>query len=212
MGIMLKILQDKLPQSLLSYMSFRISFQETLERIALARQMHEDTTCGFGFLTEVPFLKNVPPHVQLDLLASTWSKHISDENFEANLVDESVIYSCCETSARLVESKDELIPSFLKGGPLEAAVNMDHMLASELRGLHLNLSNNGEFLMISQFEDMHPDEARKTKAKFGISEDRLEIMFETLGRWQMSPDFLQNLSQLFTGREILRIVAVLGVK
>ncbi len=209
---MLKILQDKLPQSLLSYLSFRISFQETLERIALARQMHEDTTFGFGYLTEVPFFKAVPPHVQLDMLASTWAKHISSENFEANLADESVIYSCCETSARMVESQDELISSYLKGGPLDASVNLDHMLASELRGLHLNLSNNGEFLMISQFEDMHPDEARKTKKEFGMNEERLDIMFDTLGRWQMSSDFLQNLSHLFTGREILRIVTVLGVK
>lgn len=209
---MLKILQDKLPQSLLSYLAFRLSFQETLERIALARQMHEDTTSGFGFLTEVPFLKAVPPHVQLDLLAATWSKHISDRNFEANLVDESVIYACCETSARLVEAQDELIPSYLKGGPLEANVTPDRSFAPELRGLHLNLSNNGEFLMISQFEDMHPDEAAETKKKFGICEDRLEIMFETLGRWQMSPDFLQNLTELFTGREILKIVTVLGVK
>ena len=41
--------------------------------------------------------------------------------------------------------------------------------------------------MISQFEDMPPDEAAESKRQFGLDDDRFEVMFEVLGRWAMSP-------------------------
>ena len=110
----------------------------------------------FGFLTEVPFLRAVPPHVQLDLLAETWCKHASTEKFVANLVDESVIYAACETSARIVEQEPHVITRYLAGGPQQVSPKADSLLAGELRALHLNLASDGDFLMISQFEDMPP--------------------------------------------------------
>ena len=90
---MLAICTDTLPQTCLSYLAFRLSFLETLERIAMARQIGDDELDCFGYLTEVPFLRSVPPHVQLDLLAETWSKHVACERIDADLVDEAVIYT-----------------------------------------------------------------------------------------------------------------------
>ena len=209
---MLTISTDTLPQSCLSYLAFRIALHETLERIALAVQVGEDAHECYGFLTEVPFLRTVPAHVQLDLLAETWTKHMAPESFTANLVDESIVYAACETAARIVEEEPEEIERFLDGGPLDVQVAVDDSLASELRGLHLNLSNEGDFLMISQFEDLPPAEARKLKREFGIEESRLDAMFDVLGRWSISPDFLSNLSGLLTGQEVLQAVAVFGVK
>jgi len=207
---MLTISTDTLPQSCLSYVAFRVSFLETLERISLAQQVGSYGTDSFGFLTEVPFLRTVAPHVQLDLLAETWSKHVANVPVEATLLDESVVYAVCETSSRLVENEPETIDRFLEGGPLDVDLTVDHFLAPELRGLHLNLSNEGDFLMISQFEDMLPAEARRLKKKFGLSEERLETMFEILGRWTMSADFLNYLEGLLTGKEIVRAVMILA--
>ena len=105
MEFMLAIQTDTLPQTGLSYFAFRIAFQETLERICLAQQVGNYTAECFGFLTEVPFLRAVPPHVQLDLIAETWCKHASTEKFVANLVDESVIwgeYFFCEALERVL--------------------------------------------------------------------------------------------------------------
>jgi len=212
MEFMLNICTDTLPQTCLSYLAFRVSFFETIERIALARQMDEDTADCFGFLTEVPFLRGVPPHVQLDLLAETWHKHVAAERFDATLVDESIVYASCETAARLVEEDKETYLSFLDGGPLDVEMAPDEYLASELRNLHLNLSNEGDFLLISQFEDMLPDEAREMKAKFGLKQGRLEPMFDVLGRWSMTADFLMNLTGLLTKREIVDSAWKLGVR
>ncbi|QDT62850.1 hypothetical protein [Calycomorphotria hydatis] len=209
---MLTISNDTLPQTCLSYLAFRIAFKETLERIALSDQMGGDPHDKFGFLTEVPFLASVPAHVQIDLLGATWAKHLSQESQPADLVDEAVIYSVCETSARIVEQEPDTVHNYLAGGPLDVTVPVDHFLATELRALHLNLSNEGDFLLISQFEDMEPEEAKRLKQKFGLDEERTEALFEVLKRYHLSADFLGNLTGMLTGREILTVVKILGVK
>jgi hypothetical protein len=208
---MLAIQTDTLPQTGLSYFAFRIAFQETLERICLAQQIGNYTAECFGFLTEVPFLRAVPPHVQLDLLAETWRKHASEEKFVADLLDESVIYAVCETSARIVEQEPHVVARFLAGGPEPVTLKVDHSLAAELRALHLNLASDGDFLMISQFEDMPPDEAAESKRQFGLDDNRFEVMFDALGRWTMSAGFLGDLCGLMTKEEIVRTALELGV-
>lgn len=212
MGFMLAICTDTLPQTCLTYLAFRLSFRETLERIALAQQMGDDAENCFGYLTEVPFLRSVPPHVQLDLLAETWSKHVSSERFEGDLVDESVIYAVCETAAQIVEAAPDDVARYLRGGPQRVNVTPDHSLASELRSLHLDLENEGDFLLISQFEDMKPDEARLLKRKFRLDPKKIEALFDVLGRWNVSPKFAGNLSGLLSEREIPRATSFLGVK
>jgi hypothetical protein len=208
---MLAIQTDTLPQTGLSYFAFRIAFQDTLERICLAQQVGNYTAECFGFLTEVPFLRCVPPHVQLDLLAETWRKHVSDEKIEATLLDEGVIYAVCETSARIVEQEPHVIDRYLAGGPQTVDLKFDHLLAAELRALHLNLASDGDFLMISQFEDMSPTDAAESKKQFGLDPERFEILFDALGRWSMSISFLSNLCGLMTKQEIVRTALELGV-
>lgn len=209
--IMLAIAKDSLPQTCLSYLAFRVAFQETLERIALGRQVGDEIDLEpFGYLTEVPFLKSVPPHVQLDLLVETWQKHVSKETVEATLVDESVVYAVCETAARIVESDPEAVQRFIAEGPLDVVVDVDHFLASELRNLHLSLSNDGDFLLISQFEDMRPEEADRLKSQFNLNEQTLEPMFEVLGWWYISADFMKNLDGLLADHEIVRAVTIIS--
>jgi hypothetical protein len=209
---MLAICTDTLPQTPSSYLAFRVSFLETLERIAMARQIGDDEMDCFGYLTEVPFLRSVPPQVQLDLLAETWSKHVAQERLDANLVDESVVYAVCETAAQVVEAVPEEIERYLERGPMNVSVIADHALASELRCLHLDLENEGDFLLISQFEDMKPDESRLLKRKFRLDEKKLDALFDVLGRWNVSPRFADNLSGLLSKREIPRAMSFLGVK
>lgn len=210
MDFMLTISKDTLPQSSLSYIAFRVSFLDTLERMSLAQQMGAHEAECLGFLTEVPFLRATAPHVQLDALAETWCKHMDDKPFDATLVDESVVYAVCETASRIVENDPETLDRLLTGGPLDVDVTLDHMLASELRSLHLNLSNEGDFLMVSQFEDMPPEDAARLKQKFDIDEAALEPLFDLLGHWLMSVDFIPNLAGLLTGREIVKAVKLLA--
>lgn len=206
---MLSIASEILPQTGLSYTAFRLAFSETLERLTLSRQLGELPE-GFGFLTEVPFLKAVPPRVQLDLLAETWAKHSGVFPVAATLVDESVIYAICETSSRLIAGDPATAKRYLQRGPVKSQPKLDVKLAGEIRSLHTRLSNAGDFLLISQFEDMHPDEARKLKREFRMDEARLDDLFDVLGRWHASPDFHKHLAGLLTPREIARTSIMLG--
>lgn len=207
---MLKIATNTLPRSVLSYIAFRLAFQETLERIELAQQMDEPAE-GFGYLTEVPFLSAVPPHVQLDLLAWTWSRHVATEPFQADLVDESVIYAACETAARLVEEQPVEVAWWLAGGPVRVPVQPDSLLANGLRSLHTNLPSEGDFLLVSQFEDLPPEDSLRVKQKFGVDPVRLECLFDVLSRWHMSEEFPKRLEGLFGIREVARINATLHI-
>ena len=181
---MLNIDGDSLPGSDLTYLAFRVSFQETLERIVLSRQVNEGNGV-FGYLTEVPFLRGVAPHVQLALLAECWRRH-------------------CETAARISEDEPTVITHSLITGPRTTRVKVDAFLPGELRNLHLKLANEGDFLLISQFEDMQPDDARELKKQFGLDETRFEDMFDALGRWSVEPGMGLSLEGLLTEREIVR--------
>jgi len=207
---MLQIATDILPQSCLSYVAFRVAFQDTLERISLAHQVGEYHSGGFGYLSEVPFLKAVAPHVQLDLLAETWAKHVSAEPISATLVDESVVYAACETAAGIAEKAPADFARHLTGGPLEVDVVADDTLAAELRQLHLDMPSDEGFLLISQFEDLPPDVARERKREFGLSDETLEPMHEVLGLWTMSADFINRLQSLLSNTEIVHTVKELG--
>jgi hypothetical protein len=200
---MLRIDDDFLPGSDLTYLAFRVSFQETLERIVLSRQVNDGNGL-FGYLTEVPFLRGVAPHVQLDLLADCWQRHVSKREFEATLIDESIIYAVCETAARIAEDEPTVITHALITGPRTTRIKIDAFLPGELRNLHLRLANEGDFLLISQFEDMQPDDARELKMQFGLDESRLEEMFEVLGRWAVEAGMAASLKGLLTEREIVR--------
>lgn len=200
---MLRISDDRLPKNDLTYLAFRVAFQETLERIVLSRQV-DDGNEIYGFLTEVPFLRTVAPHVQLDLLATTWSKHSSRKRFDATLIDESIVYAVCETAARVAEEDPTIITHCLLTGPRPAKVEIDSFLAGELRNMHLSLANEGDFLLISQFEDIDPDDAHDLKQQFNLDKDRLDDMFDVLGRWQVEPNLTDRMDGLLTERETVR--------
>lgn len=206
---MLLISGDKLPATGLTYIAFRASFLDTLERIVLSRQF-EDTNENFGYLIEVPFFRGVPPHVQLDLLADTWHKHSSLEVHIASLIDESVVYAVCETAARTAEEDPNVITHSMITGPRETNVEVDSFLPGEFRNLHLSLANEGDFLLASQFEDMNPIEAFELKMQFQMDLTRMEEMFEVLSRWRVQPDLQNRLAGLLTEREQVRVGYVIG--
>ena len=206
---MLKISTTPLPQSLLSYVAFRVAFRETFERLSLHKRSTLDAVEAYGYLGEVPFLREVPPQVQLDLLASTWHRHVSRETHAADLVDESVIYAVCEAAARLVEQDPDAFVNQMRGGPVDMAVPVDSYLARELRLLYLELPNDADFLLISQFLDLEPTEALQHKIDMGIDPARMEVLFDVLGRWHVSPQFPARLRGLLTESEVASVTTIM---
>jgi hypothetical protein len=206
---MLKISQSSLPQSLLSYVAFRVAFRATFERLLVHRRHSGDVGDATGYLAEVPFLREVPLQVQLDLLADTWQRHLSRETHTATLIDESIIYAACEFATRLLERDPELFLNQMRGGPIELSVPVDAQLGRELRLLYLELPNDGDFLLVSQFLDLEPTESARQKIEMGINPRRLDAMFEQLGRWHVSPQIATRLTGLLTDAERAAVMAEL---
>lgn len=212
MCTMLNICSDLLPQSELTYIAFRVACCETLERVAMAEQMNLACERTVGFLAEVPFLKSIPPQVQVDLLAETWNRHCQRDEVAATLVDESVVYSACETAARMAASDPATVRRLLSRGPRRLRTPVNDTLAQAIQALHLNLANEGDFLLISQFQDIPPDEARPLKRKFGLSASACEPMFEVLGRWHVSPRFAMHAVGLLTSDEVDHAVGLFRMR
>lgn len=201
---MLKICETAVPQSLLSYVAFRVAFRQTLHWMACHAQTNEFGE-PYGYLCEIPFLREVPGHVQLDLLAFTWHRHVSKETFDADLLDESVLYAVCETAARLVDYDTTAFVNQLRGGPVDLSVPIDAGLSRDLRMLYLELPNDADFLLVSQFLDLEPAESVHQKLEMGVDPKRLEVLFDILGRWHVSPQFSQRLQGLLTDAELAQL-------
>jgi|TARA_B100000809_G_scaffold132750_1_gene130528 hypothetical protein len=207
---MLTICSDPLPRTDLTYAAFRASFHETLERLVLARQFDSDPWQNFGFLTQVPFLKSVPPQVQLDLLSETWHRHVCSETHVASLVDEAVIFAACEAGARMARVNCDEFTEVLEQGPQRLIRGVDDGLAEAMKQLHMALDCEGDFLVISQFEDLPPDEARQLKEELCLEQERLDELFAVLGRWNVTPGFAGRLEGLLSRTEIRRALQVVS--
>jgi hypothetical protein len=208
---MLKICQTPFPQSLLSYVAFRVAFRETFENLMLHRKCLSDQFAPFGYLCEVPYLQEVAPAVQLDLLASVWHKHVDRAEFQADLVEESIVYAACEMTARLVERDPELVGRRLANGPFDLTVPIDIYLARELRLLYLELPNDADFLLASQFLDLDPDAAAEQKEQMGIDPQQMNGLLDVLGRWHVSLQLPERLKGMMTEPEIARVATMLRV-
>ena len=209
--MMLTVCDTAVPQTDVAYIAFRVAFFETLERIALADQVGLTGDRCFGFLTEVPFLRSVPPQVQLDLLLETWSRHNARDRHQATLADESVIYAVCETAARIVSVEPQTARRYVRSGLREVHHDFEPQLADTLQAFHLSLPNEGDFLLLSQFQDMAPEEANPLKTKFGMSLSACDVMFEMLSRWHISREFAKNSAGLLSANELARVLITLRV-
>lgn len=206
---MLTIANDLLPTNTLCYLAFRVACLDTIERMVLARQFDIEWTDGFGYLTEVPFLRAVPPQVQLDLLAEAWHKQTRRERIAATLVDESVLFAVCETTARVAEQEPPQFRQWAAAGPRKVLLPPHRNFPRDLRRLHLSLPNEGDFLLVSQFEDIPPFEALALKAQFGLEPSKCDPLFEVLGRWHVTQGLAGRLAGLLTDHEIAQAMAMI---
>ena len=111
----------RLPQSDLAYVGFRLAVLDTLCQMDICQGLDDEDDVPFGYLIEVPFLAQVAPVVQVDLLADVWSRHRAATLHEASLLDAAVVYAAFRTASRVIHDERKLARLWLKAGPNQYA-------------------------------------------------------------------------------------------
>ena len=193
-----------LPFSEHVYIAFRIAILETEERLALANQIDLTDHTGFGYLTQVPFLRTVAPQVQLDLLLDFWNRYLEKKRFTSDYLDESIVYAVCETAANVIRSQPSIAQRMIETGPLTCPFSPTSEYAEEIQKLHLQYVGEGHFLLLSQFLDIDPEDAENMKVEYGVSEEKCESMYDAVGRWHVSHEIADRAVGLLTDSEVKR--------
>src|SRR5215469_6929273 len=94
--------QVHLSQSDLTYVGFRLAALDALCQMDICHGLDEEDGVFFGYLVEVPFLAQVAPVVQVDLLADVWRRHRDKALHEASLLDAAVVYAAFNTAGRVI--------------------------------------------------------------------------------------------------------------
>jgi hypothetical protein len=195
-----------MPQNDLAYLAFRLALQETLTDIELYRDLEEEPDVPTGYLSEVPFLEQVPLPVQVDLLAETWVKHHKPDLIEASLLDAAIVYAACETAGRIINDMPEVVVAWLKGGPRKVPPSIIKRASHRLEELFEDFWDDQDFLLIEQFQDLPPDHARQLKDMLRIPDEVIEPMYAALERWNVSANVAGNLVGLMTDAEIAEVL------
>lgn len=208
---MLQLAHAQLPQTLLSYVAFRVAFRRTWDAMVPGSPTAVFSTepDRNGYLAEVPFLRETSLAVQVEVLARTWHRHMQPEAIQADLLDEAVLYAVCEATAQCVEHEPREVHRGLMSGPMDLMIPVDLTMAGDLRQLYLQLPTEGDFLLVGQFLDMPPTEAAEWKQKLGVTEKQLEQFFDVLSQWRARPETLTHLRGLITDRERTELAATL---
>ena len=193
----------KLKNSKLLYLALRLSVEETLLWIEHFKDEYSDPPDGpYGFLIEVPFLENVAPPVQVELIASLWHRHSLKKQVDATLLDAAVLFAACETAKRIIADEPEIVRFFLKSGPLRERFRIDSRTLEGLDRLFYCFWDDLDFLSVGDLQDMPPDYVRAMRRQFTISEEEVDLLYRALERAKPSPSTYLHLRGLQTAKEI----------
>jgi hypothetical protein len=196
----------RLPQNDLAYLAFRLAVQDTLSDLELQQDLDDDLDCPLGFLSEVPFLHQVPLPVQVDLLAETWHRHCQSELIEASLLDAAIVYAACRTAARVIDDMPKVMAAYLDHAPRRVNTRLIRRATYRLADLFDDFWDDYDFLLIDDLQDLPPNEANAIKELMNIPDEWVQPMFDALERWHVSPDVAEHLAGLLTEEEIAEVM------
>jgi hypothetical protein len=123
----------RLPQNDLVYVGFRLSALETLCQMETREEL--DDSDVLGYLAEVPFLEQVAPAVQVDLLADLWRRLRDTALHEASLLDAAVVFAAFRTAGRVIRDEVSLARRWLKAGPQQVQCELGSRIHERLDNL-----------------------------------------------------------------------------
>ena len=170
----------RLPQNDLAYVAFRIALQDTLSNIELHLDLEEEPDLPVGYLTEVPFLEQVPLPVQVDLLADAWARHFKPDLIEASLLDAAIVYAACMTAGHIIDDMPEVALVMLRDGPRKVHPRIIRRASDRLEEMFEGFWDDRDFFLIEEFQGLPPDHAKRVKYLLGLTKERSRRREEAL--------------------------------
>jgi len=200
----------QLPPNDLVYFAFLSSLHETVAEIESSADFDDDEEeMPAGFLTAVPFLHPVPLCVQVELLGETWSRHSSSTRFEATLLDAAVVYSAFMVAIRIISDEPDLAEAWLADDRRELDPQILQHAPEQLDDLFDRWWDDRDFLMLEEFHDLPPEQAKSVKALMRIPDEMIQPMFDVLERGRVSTEVGEKLEELLPPKDIQHIVPIL---
>ncbi len=192
----------QLAQSDLTYVGFRLAALDTLCQMDICQDFDDEDDVIFGYLVEVPFLAQVAPVVQVDLLADVWRRHRDVALHEASLLDAAVVYAAFNTAGRVISDEPKIARLWLKAGPQQVRCKLGSRAHPSLRNLFFKFWDDVDFLSVDELQELTPEHARAVREMMRLQDGEFEQMEEVLMRCRAFPAVLTNLEGVLTGAEI----------
>jgi hypothetical protein len=129
---------------------------------------------------------------------------LQEYRHEASLLDAAVIYGAFREAARLVVDTPDLAELNLRDGPRAVNRQVLHRTSEWLQSMFYSFWEVEDFLCLSSLQDAPPGRADfdLLKQHLGLTAERMEPLYEVLGRAHVSPAIAENLTGLLTDEEI----------
>ncbi len=192
----------QLKNSQLTYVAFRLAALHTFER--LKEPAIVGGTPDYGYLSELPLIRETAPQVQLELLAETWKKGCSARLYPPTIVDECVLHSAFERAVRVILTEPPAAKRFLTSG--SRPFNSDELtwLPVRLRTLQLTLPLPSS---VHAAQPVQPIESGRAGGynEVPVGPTPRDQLFEILGRWRVNRNLAWNFDGLLTTSEIIEV-------
>lgn len=197
----------ELNKSHLTYIAFRVAALHTFERLQLV-QSGDMELDDFGYLSELPVLRQTAAQVQLELLAETWKKGCDARLYPPTILDECVLHSAFERSVRCLLSEPDTVKGFISVGPKPFPVSDIVWLPVRLRTLHLTLPLPAS-VSAAQTAEIVESGRSGGYNEVPVGPTPRDQLFEVLGRWRVNRNLAWGFQDLLTTTEILDITKFL---
>ena len=88
------------------------------------------------FLDVVPLLSHLPGSIQIDLLATVWTRHTAKRVYQASLLDGAVLYAACREAAETLTADPQMVRRYLTDATRDLDIRLDRWTLSHLKTLY----------------------------------------------------------------------------
>lgn len=151
-----------------------------------------------GFFRHIPLLQGTAPQVQLECLFECWTR-MQQNNFHATTLDQLILSAAVEELAWLGQIEHLRRLREVEKGPAETPAIDVLWVCSKIRSLQIVLPVRGDRSGIGVNVNTADSLDQSTQP---VGDDSV---LETVGRWRVSPDFVDAAEGLLTEEEMEKL-------